>query len=206
MGGAAIEWLAKSLYGGEPDLQKLETEASSTAPGAEGLLFLPYLSGERAPHWDEMARGAFVGLTERHTRAHCARSVYEGVAFAVWDLLERGVTASRLHPPSLRVSGGGARSMFWNQIKADITGLPVQQMSISDAACLGAAMLAAIGSGAFASLGDAAEAMTHPGTLFPPRLEYAARYETLRSLWRGLYPALRGTFSMISQMEGTPSP
>jgi xylulokinase len=201
MGGAALEWLARGFYGGKPDFERMEAEASDVAPGAEGLLFLPYLRGERAPVWDNAACGAFVGLTDRHTRAHCARAVYEGVAFAVRDVLERSLTAAAIRPEELRVSGGGARSAFWNQIKADVTGLPVQQIAVSDAACLGTAILAAVGTGVFDGVSDAAAAMTHPAATFEPQAAHAATYQTLFSLWRGLYPALQPTFSRLSQMD-----
>ena len=201
MGGAALEWLARGFYGGEPDFGRMEAEASAVAPGAEGLLFLPYLRGERAPVWDSAARGAFVGLTDQHTRAHCARAVYEGVAFAVRDVLERSLTAAEIRPEVLRVSGGGARSAFWNQIKADVTGLPVQQMAVSDAACLGAAILAAVGTGVFDGLSDAAAAMAHPAAIFEPQAAHTTIYRALFSLWRGLYPALQPTFSRLSQMD-----
>jgi xylulokinase len=203
-GGAALEWLLRGFYGGETDFKQLEAEASAVAPGAEGLLFLPYLRGERAPLWDDAARGAFVGLTDRHTRSHCARAVYEGVAFAVADILERSVTAAGIDPRTLCVSGGGACSALWNQIKADITGLPVQQMAVSDAACLGAAILAAVGAGVFDGLSPTAisaatAAMTHPAATFEPRGTRTPVYGTLFSLWRNLYPILRSTFSHLSQ-------
>ena len=201
MGGAALEWLARGFYGGEPDFGRMEAEASAVAPGAEGLLFLPYLRGERAPVWDSAARGAFVGLTDHHTRAHCARAVYEGVAFAVGDVLDRCLTAAEIRPEVLRVSGGGARSAFWNQIKADVTGLPVQQMAVPDAACLGAAILAAVGTGAFDGLSDAAAAMAHPAAIFEPQAAHTTIYRALFSLWRGLYPALQPTFSRLSHMD-----
>ena len=201
MGGAALEWLARGFYEGEPDFERIETEAASIVPGAEGLLFLPYLRGERAPIWDSEARGAFVGLTDRHTRAHCARAVYEGVAFTVRDVLERCLAAAEIRPEALRVSGGGARSAFWNQIKANVTGLTVQQMAVSDAACLGAAILAAGGVRGFDSLADAAVAMTHPAATFEPQTAHAAAYQTLFSLWRELYLALQPTFSRLSQMD-----
>jgi xylulokinase len=201
MGGAALEWFARGFYGGKVDFQQLEAEASSVPPGAEGLLFLPYLRGERAPIWDDRARGAFVGLADYHGRAHCTRAVYEGVAFAVWDILDRSLAATGLRPSSLRVSGGGAHSAFWNQIKADVTGLPIQQMSVSEASCLGAAMLAAVGVGAFAGLREAAMRMVNLASTFGPQEASTAVYEALRPYWRGLYPALRNTLCQISQME-----
>jgi len=199
-GGAALAWLARCFYGQEPpDFALTEGEASLIPPGAEGLLFLPYLKGERAPVWDPEARGAFVGLTDRHTRAHCARAVYEGVAFAMRDLLERSRAATGLSPRVLRVSGGGSASDLWNQIKADVTGLPVQRMAIPDAACLGAALLAAVGTGAFEGFEDAVEAMVRIGDVFRPTPDLLPRYEELFVVWRHLYPALRPILSQLGR-------
>ncbi len=198
VGGAALAWLARCFYGQEqPDFGLLEAEASAVAPGAEGLLFLPYLQGERAPVWDPAARGAFAGLTDRHTRAHCARAVYEGVAFAVRDLLERCQAAAGIVPEVLRVSGGGSASAFWNQVKADIVGLPVQRMTVLDAACLGAALLAAVGVGAFGGLDEASGEMVRVGDTFDPVATRVSRYDGLFAAWRRLYPALRPVFSQL---------
>jgi len=197
-GGAALLWLARCFYGQEqPDFGLLEAEASAIAPGAEGLLFLPYLQGERAPVWDATARGAFVGLTDRHVRAHCARAVYEGVAFAVRDLLERCRAAAGIGPEELRVSGGGSASAFWNQVKADVTGLPVQRVATPDAACLGAALLAAVGVEFFQNLDDAVGAMVQVGDVFDPIPDRVSRYDELFVAWRCLYPALRPIFPQL---------
>jgi xylulokinase len=198
MGGAALTWLARCFYGQEqPDFRSLEAEASAAAPGADGLLFLPYLLGERAPVWDPVARGAFVGLTDRHMRAHCFRAVYEGVAFAVRDLLERCQVAAGIAPQMLRVSGGGSGSAFWNQIKADVTGLPVQRVAVSDAACLGAALLAAVGVGVFDEFAEASGAMIRAGEVFDPVTAHASRYDELFGAWRCLYPALGPLFPRL---------
>ncbi len=201
-GGAALVWLARCFYGQErPDFGLLEAEASAVAPGAGGLLFLPYLQGERAPVWDPTARGAFVGLTGRHARAHCARAVYEGVAFAVRDLLERCQAAAGIAPDVLRVSGGGSASAFWNQVKADVTGLPVQRVAVPDAACLGAALLAAIGVGFFQNLDEAAGAMVRVGGIFDPIPAHVSRYDELFAAWRQLYPALHSIFSRLDDLS-----
>jgi xylulokinase len=200
-GGATLVWLARSFYGRGTRLQEPEAEAASVPPGADGLLFLPYLRGERAPLWDTKARGAFVGLTHRHTRAHCARAVYEGVAFAVCSILERSQAAAGLRARTLRVSGGGARSALWNQIKADIVGLPVQRMAVSDAACLGAALLGAVGVEAFSDTGAAAEAMVHPADVYAPTEETDAVYPNLFAVWKDLYPALRSCFARLDEMR-----
>jgi xylulokinase len=198
MGGAALTWLARCFFGQEqPDFRALETEASAAAPGADGLLFLPYLQGERAPVWDPAARGAFVGLTDRHIRAHCFRAVYEGVAFAVRDLLQRCQAAAEIAPQMLHVSGGGSGSTFWNQIKADVTGLPVQQMAIPDAACLGAALLAAVGIGVFDGFTEASGAMIRTGDILDPVAAHVSRYDELFATWRCLYPVLGPLFPRL---------
>jgi xylulokinase len=196
-GGGTLLWWARSFYGQQPDLQQLADEASAMPPGADGLLFLPYLRGERAPVWDPQARGAFVGLTDHHARAHYTRAVYEGIAFAVRDILERSQVAAGIHAETLRVSGGPSRSGLWNQIKADVTGLPVQQMAVSDAACLGAAMLAAIGVQVHGGLAETAAAMVHPANVFVPEPGASARYQELFATWRELYPVLRPLFSKL---------
>jgi len=197
-GGAVLVWLARCFYGQEqPDFGLLEAEVSSVAPGAEGLLFLPYLDGERAPVWDPAARGAFVGLTSRHVRAHCARAVYEGVAFAVRDLLERCQAAAGLVPDVLRVSGGGSASALWNQVKADVTGLPVQRVAIPNTACLGAALLAAVGVEFFQNFDEAVGAMVRVGDVFDPIPAHISCYDELFAAWRCLYPALGHLFPQL---------
>lgn len=201
-GGGVLRWLVNGFYGGDVNYEQLETESESVPPGAEELLFLPYLAGERAPLWDNTARGAFVGLTGRHGRAHCTRAVYEGMAFAVRDVLERSQVAAKIEAKTLRVSGGGARSAFWNQIKADITGRPVQQMAVPEAACLGAALLAAVGVGAFAGPVAAAETMVHPATVLQPDPSRVAYYDLLFAAWRQLYLALRPTFLCLDAVQG----
>ena len=200
-GGGTLLWWARGFYSEPPDLQQLAAEAGSAPPGADSLLFLPYLRGERAPLWDDQARGAFVGLTEGHTRAHCARAVYEGIAFAVRDILERSQASAGIRAGILCVSGGASRSAFWNQIKANVTGLVVQQAAVSDAACLGAAMLAAIGVQAHTNLAAAAAAMVRPSTIFVPDSGPAARYNGLFTVWRKLYPALRPLFPQLDGMR-----
>ena len=200
-GGGTLLWWARGFYSEQPDLQQLAGEASAMPVGADGLLFLPYLRGDRAPVWDDQARGAFVGLTDRHARAHCARAVYEGIAFAVRDILERSQAAAGQRAEILRVSGGASRSALWNQIKADVTALTVQQAAVSDAACLGAAMLAAIGVQTYHHLAAAAAAMVHPTTVFVPEPGAVARYNELFATWRQLYPALRPLFPQLERMR-----
>lgn len=209
-GGGSLLWWARNFHiqaspsaeqSPEVALEQLEAEASSSAPGAEGLLFLPYLRGERAPLWDEKARAAFVGLTDRHCHAHCTRALYEGIAFAMRDVLERSQAAVGLRAESLRVSGGASRSALWNQIKANVTGMPVQQMAVPDAGCLGAALLAAIGVQAYQGLAAAASAMVHPANVFSPQPDTVALYNELFESWRLLYPSLRPLFANLDRMR-----
>jgi xylulokinase len=192
-GGGTLLWWARGFCQ-QQDVESLAAEAETVRPAADGPFFLPYLRGERAPVWDSRARGAFVGLTDRHTRASCTRAVYEGMAFAVRDILERSQAATGLRATSLRVTGGASRSSFWNQIKADITGLPVQPMLVSDAGCLGAALLGALGVESFPNLASAAASMVHPATEYMPQVDRVGLYNSRFATWRRVYPALKPLF------------
>jgi xylulokinase len=127
--------------------------AGTVPPGSEGLIFHPYLQGERAPYWDPLLRADFIGLTMRHGRAHFARAAYEGIAFSIRDLLEAAKGFGLEFGPT-RLIGGGSRSQTWRQIIADVTGLVIEKPEHGDAS-YGAALLAGIGIGAFASPEDA---------------------------------------------------
>jgi xylulokinase len=176
----------------------LDEAAAAVPAGANGLVFLPYLTGERTPHPDPTARGAFVGLTVRHGLGHLARAVMEGVAFGLRDMVE-------LMPPTLgieevRVAGGGARSPLWVQIIADVLGRPVRVMGTYEAAAHGAAMLAATSQGAFGSVQEAADAIVEVGPAIAPGGATGA-YADAYPLYRDLYPALRPTFAGLSARE-----
>ena len=176
----------------------LVDEASGVDPGADGLTFLPYLTGERTPHADPDARGAFVGLTVRHSRAHLTRAVLEGVAFGLRDGLELMRAAGAGDPGEFRASGGGTKSPLWRQIVADILGVRVVTVGTAEGAAFGAAVLASVGAGWFADVTDAAAAMVAPGEATEPQ-EHDA-YRTGYATYRSLYPALRALH------EGAPSP
>ncbi len=139
----------------ETAFAEMDRLAASVPPGAEGLLFHPYLQGERAPHWDPKLRGDFLGLTLAHERAHFARACYEGIALALTDVLQEAKRLSGAEFGALRLLGGGARSATWRQIIADATGLPIKQPGNGDAS-FGAALVAGLGAGVFASPQDAA--------------------------------------------------
>ena len=166
------------------------------------MIFLPYLTGERTPHSDPTARGAFVGLTVRHGIGHLARSVMEGVAFGLRDsveLMEDGVEGA-----DVRVSGGGAVSRLWIQILANVLGLPVTTVKTPESAALGAAVLAAVGDGAFASVAEACDAVVETGDVIEPTGD-SDSYDHAYSIYRDLYPALRDKFRRLSDSDGEPA-
>lgn len=141
VGGGTVKWFLDTLGGGL-SFPELTAEVLKSPPGAKGLLFLPYLAGERSPIWDEEAKGVFFGITMGHTRADFCRAVLEGTAFAIRHSIET-LARSGLKPQIVRATGGGSRLAVWNQIKADVTGLPYQQLEMIDGAVLGGLLLAA---------------------------------------------------------------
>lgn len=189
----SFEWFAQK-FGGS-DYEALNKAAAEVEPGSEGLLFLPYLSGERTPHADPLARGVFFGITLRHGVGHFARAVMEGVAFGLKDSLELmhrlGITAS-----DLRVSGGGARSELWLQILADVFDQPVHAVNPGEGAAFGAALLAAVGGGAFDSVEKAGGAVQPEGEMIRPT-GAAERYAKDYKRFVDLYPAVAGQFAAI---------
>lgn len=197
--GAALDWWRELLADGG-DVAALAQEAAAAAPGAGGLLFAPYLAGERTPHRDPAARGAFVGLTAAHRRPDMARAIMEGVAFALRDGLdamrELGVPVEQV-----RAIGGGARSPLWRQVQADVLGAPVHVTQADEGAAYGAALLAGVACGAFADVHEAARGVRLRGEPALPDPEAAARYERLYALYRELYPALRATMHGLGALD-----
>src|SRR3954470_17006248 len=140
----SLRWFRDTLAPGV-DFGDLVAEASAVPPGSDGLLFLPYLSGERSPHPDPLARGAFVGLTLGHDRRHMTRAVLEGVAFGLRDGLDLMTAAGMPPPAQIRASGGGTASELWRQILADVLGAEIATVKTTEGAAYGAALLAAVG-------------------------------------------------------------
>ena len=149
----AHRWVRDTFFADLPQetaFAEMDRMAAGIAPGCDGLIFHPYLMGERAPHWDPKLRGDFIGLTLGHTRAHFARACYEGIAFALNDVLRTAKDLSGASFGDMRLLGGGARSATWRQIIADVTGLTVKVPANGDAS-FGAALVAAVGAGIFAT-------------------------------------------------------
>jgi xylulokinase len=188
----SLQWYRDTLAAGE-DFGALTDEAGGAPPGCEGLLFLPYLTGERTPHPDPLARGAFVGLTARHTRAHLTRAVLEGVAFGLRDSFEliKASPAGLIH--EVRVSGGGARSLLWRQIMADVLGVPLVVAEAIEGAAYGAALLAGVGGDVWPDVPAAAAAAVKTGARVEPGAD-AGAYEMTYQLYRDLYPLLKPAF------------
>jgi xylulokinase len=203
--GGSFRWYRDALG----DLEKLQagkagrdpydllTEAAAQVPaGCEGLLFLPYLSGERTPYPDPNARGVFFGLTLRHGKAHLTRAVLEGITYGLRDSLEL-MRDLGLSVQQVRASGGGARSPLWRQILADLFGTEIVTVNVTEGAAYGAALLAAVGAGVYGGVPEACQAAIHlvdhtgPGPAMAVYADYYPRY-------RALYPALAPEFEAMA--------
>jgi xylulokinase len=170
------------------------TDAAADVPaGSDGLWFLPYLSGERSPHPDPLARGAFVGLTVGHERRHLTRAVLEGVAFGLRDGLDLMVEAGMPVPARIRASGGGTASPVWRQILADVLDAEIATVATTEGAAYGAGVLAAVGAGWFPGVGAATDAWVATTVVAAPGPD-AATYRERHAGYRALYPALAPTF------------
>lgn len=180
----------------------LSAEAASVSPGAEGLIFLPYLSGERTPHMDPLARGAFVGLSSYHSRGHLARAVMEGVAFALRQALEISLNLGG-QVETIIAAGGGAESTVWRQIQADVFGLPLRQSLLTEQASLGAALLAGVGAGIYFDLVEACRQVVRYGPLTEPDPAHHTRYDELYARFAQLYPRLREDFHWLTSFSNT---
>jgi xylulokinase len=189
--GLSLRWLRDLVgLGGCADAYAvLGAEAAGVAPGADGLLFLPYLSGERTPHMDPLARGSFVGLNLYHSRGHLARAVMEGVAFALRQALEIGLGLGG-QVDMVIAAGGGAGSGVWRQIQADIFNIPLQRTLVAEQAGLGAALLAGVGSGIYQDLAGACVQVVRYGPVTNPDPIRSVRYDSLYARFVRLYPRL----------------
>ena len=193
----SLRWYRDTLAPGM-GYDELLAPAAEIMPGSEGLLFLPYLTGERTPHPDPLARGGFVGLTVRHTKAHLTRAVLEGVAFGLRDSFElmKGIGLSAID--QVRVSGGGARSALWRQILADVLDTELVTVNTSEGAAYGAALLAGVGAGIWPDVDAACDASIRVTGSTSPKTAAVDRYEAAYIAYRDLYPALKDSFVQLS--------
>jgi xylulokinase len=185
----SLRWFRDALAPGE-SFDAVTAEAAEVKAGAEGVLFLPYLTGERTPHADPDARGAFVGLAADHGRGVLARAVLEGVAFGLRDSLEL-LAGLGERPASARVSGGAARSTLWLRIVASVLGIPLERPAVEEGAAFGAALLAGVAGGAFADVAEGVERAVHVRETVEPDPDWARVYDERYEHFRAVYPALR---------------
>jgi xylulokinase len=197
--GGAFAWYRDQLArdvsgapGGSDADARLDAEAAGVPAGADGVTFLPYLQGERTPHRDASLRGALVGFSLAHTRAHLTRAVLEGVCFAMRDSLEI-LRELGLRPAELLLTGGGARSPFLRRLQADVYGVPVRTADREEGPAYGAALLASVGAGRYPDLAAAARATRASGAAERPdpatRAAYDAAYARFRALAHAARPA-----------------
>lgn len=194
----SLRWYRDTLAPGA-DFDALLAPAAEAPPGCEGLLFLPYLTGERTPHPDPLARGAFVGLTVRHTQPHLTRAVLEGVAFGLRDSFELIKGAGLAEIKQVRVSGGGARSPLWRQILADVLNAELVTVNTTEGAAYGAALLAGVGAGAWPDVDAACQRTIQVTGSTTPQADVVARYERSYATYGELYPALKVISHSLSE-------
>ena len=191
--GKCVNWAQKIFDVGSP--RAFDAAASNIPAGADGLVFLPYLEGERSPIYDEQAQGVFFGMTQQHRREHFLRAVLEGVGCGLSQILD--VLRERDEISDLHIIGGGAKSRVWKQIISDLCSVRLHDVTtLSDcAATLGAAAAAGVGIGLFESLSQAVSGIAQASVLSPDERNYDA-YRALRARYDRLYPALSPVFHM----------
>lgn len=186
----AVDSKKKNIY------EQLTKETAATPAGAEGLQFLPYLTGERTPHLDPHARGAFVGLTLSHTRGHLTRAIMEGVTYSLRDsyaiVTELGVPVKQI-----RASGGGAKNPFWRQMQADVFGKPVYSMVADEGAAYGVALLAAVGAGEYKDITEACAATIKTADESKPDSQARKVYDRAFPIYQSLYRSLKSEFKKL---------
>ncbi len=208
--GGSLQWFRNELCKADLALAKrqkrdvydlLTEEAAGTPKGAEGLLFLPYLSGERTPHADPDARGCFVGLTMAHTRGHVIRSILEGVAYSMRDSLD---IFEQLGVPirQIRASGGGSRSLLWRQIQADVFGRKVVTINSEEGPAYGVALLAAVAAGEYKDVAEACSATIRVVSETPSDRKAKRYYDRAFPVYQRLYRSLQADFKAIAALEG----
>jgi len=195
--GGALRWWRDLI--GETDYDKLTERAGTAPPGSEGLVFLPYLTGERSPHLDPRARGVFFGLTSRHDLSHMTRAVMEGVAFSLRDSLQV-MDELGASPREIRATGGGTRNRFWRQLLADVFGRPIVRTVVDEGPAYGAALLAGVAAGTFASVEEACASIEISADVCEPDQRWARLYDEYYSAYRSLYPATAGTMHALSRL------
>ncbi len=202
-GGSCLDWffrqviLAAKISSQSNFRQFLSSRITSTSAASKGLLFLPYLGGERTPHLDPQARGAFIGLSFQHSQKDLVRAIMEGVVFALKDCLEE-LKRAGIEPSYIIAGGGGGRSGKWRQIQADIFNLPVFTVGKGESSAYGASLVAAVGTGVFPTVEKACREWVRKENKTLPDPQELQTYEKTYQVYRNLYPKLKGDFRALS--------
>jgi xylulokinase len=196
--GLSLQWFRNQLSPSS-DYDALILEAAQSPVGAQGLFWLPYLMGERTPHLDPIARGGWIGLTAKHTRADLIRALIEGVSYSQRDCLDI-IQQLGVAVHSVRVSGGGGKSAFWRQVLASILERPIVTLETQEGSAYGAALLALVGTGAYTSVPEVCRSVIRETGSVTPRAKEAEFYHNGHSVYRAIYPALKPITQMISRL------
>jgi xylulokinase len=208
--GSSLRWIRDTfcqMEQGVADLtgrdvyDLITAQAAQAPPGSKGLLFLPYIAGERTPIWNPYARGVFFGVTLGHNRHDFFRSVLEGASFAIRHVIELLETDGGVGIRELRIGGAAAASEVWNQIIADILGKKVISLTQSHTEVLGAAVLAGVSQGLYPDLASAIEKIVVPGKVFNPNPEAHAAYNRLYPMYKKLYTEVQHHFEELARMD-----
>jgi xylulokinase len=194
--GGSLQWWRDATGA---DYDELVEATEKVPPGAEGLVFLPYLSGERTPHLDPQARGAFVGLTSRHSIPHMTRAVMEGVVYSLRDSLK---IMRELDVPveQVRATGGGARSPLWRQLQADVYGVPIHRTTADEGPAHGAALLSGVAAGVYRDVAEACSTVRLREEMTEPDPERTKIYEEYYEVYRLLYPATESVMHRLTDL------
>lgn len=206
--GLSLKWMRDQFCGEERELAQhlgidpyvfMNQEAEQAKPGCDGLIFLPYMMGERTPHLDPYAKGVFFGLSAAHRRQEMIRSVMEGVSYSLLDCLE---IIRQMGAPitEVRASGGGGRSALWRQIQADMFGTDIVTINSSEGGALGVALLAGVGIGEYKSVPEACSAVIKRNTVQKPIKDNQAIYQSYYAIFKALYPALKPSYSAVARI------
>jgi xylulokinase len=196
--GLSLQWF-RNQFSPASDYDALMSEAAKSPVGAQGLFWLPYLMGERTPYLDPIARGGWIGLTAKHTRADLIRALIEGVSYSQKDCLDI-IQQLGVAVHSVRVSGGGGKSAFWRQVLASILEKPVVTLETQEGSAYGAALLALVGTGAYASVPEVCRSVIRETGSVDPRAGESEFYQNGHSVYRAIYPALKPVTQMISRL------
>jgi xylulokinase len=197
--GLSLQWFRNRLAPGV-EYDALTAEAATAPAGSHGLFWLPYMMGERTPHLDPAARGGWIGITAKHTRADLIRALLEGVSYSQKDCLDI-VEGLGVPVDSVRLSGGGARSAFWRQLFADVFAKRIVTLTSQEGSAYGAAILAQVGTGAYASVPEACKSMIREAESVMPRAQESSLYRCGHEVYRALYPTLRPIYGLIENLN-----